>query len=657
MARTDSFLYSGDVHLRMGVAAVVSYDDRGLIRWSPKITRLDPAAIGRAILGYTATEVHFSSLGRPIGDTGPVPAQAVGAPSPGNLERTGARVDFCSDGTECRFQTWGPSEKQNDFSGTVDTGDRLSPGSQLHYEPNVPKEWENHPLFIAPWRDPEMLGQAVLTLFGLCRAPFGKALPPSIFQPPEPRRRRHLHRAAKDGNTDQLPAKVRGNRARMDPVDTAGMTPLMLAVGNGHTETLAHLLSLGADPHLQDHQGRTPLHFAAGAGHHKAAGLLLEAGAAPSPPDHFGETPLHCAAAEGFQEVMVELLNAGADTNARDMLSGGTPLHRAARAGHDNAIRTLLESGAEANAPNEWGKTPLHVAAAYGHVHTVRTLIEMGADPNLRNHRNESPLHLAVFFQRLDCIAVLAESGTDLSLPDDDGDTALHVAACMNRDRAAQLLLDAGAELEPANRDGLTPLDLAVTNIHLNYPLSEHNSEVALLLLQRGATVSPDRLTIGDRHILWPHLTPKNLLWADGDLIYEKLPDLPDDRKRLLPKTDSNGFPTVNTATYHDSILQDAVWKDLPDLVEFLLDNGVSASRAAGSYPPLQIAALTGNLEMIKLLLDRGAEIDGTYEKMERADWWDRRPATTALHRAVENGHDVVAAYLLERGARPIENN
>ena len=55
----------------------------------------------------------------------------------------------------------------------------------------------------------------------------------------------------------------------------------------------------------------------------------------------------------------------------------------------------------------------------------------------------------------------------------------------------------------------------------------------------------------------------------------------------------------------------------------------------------LRLAALTGQLEMVKLLLDRGANIHAVNE---RALWNARR-----------NGHAAVVALLLERGAIDLE--
>ena len=145
----------------------------------------------------------------------------------------------------------------------------------------------------------------------------------------------------------------------------------------------------------------------------------------------------------------------------------------------------------------------------------------------------ETPLHRAAFYQHAECMQVLLDEGADPHPGDSRGDTPLHVAASMNRDEAARLLMGAGADVETLNGEGLTPLDLAISNRHLlgnkvygyNY-VWEHNAEVADALLQGGASIVPDRLALGDRHALWPHLTPPGLADEDGTGLHE-IPESP----------------------------------------------------------------------------------------------------------------------------------
>ncbi len=166
-----------------------------------------------------------------------------------------------------------------------------------------------------------------------------------------------------------------------------GLTALLLAVREGHTETVQALLNGGADIHQSiaaDHT--TPLLLATINGHYDLARLLLERGADPKLASDAGATPLyavinkewapssrspqpafHLQQKMTYLELMETLLKAGADPNARlnrslwyttynrDNLRvdfrGATPFWRAAYAIDVPAMKLLLAHGADANIP------------------------------------------------------------------------------------------------------------------------------------------------------------------------------------------------------------------------------------------------------------------------------------------------------------------
>ncbi len=667
MGRTNSFEYQFRVYLRTGEVTVVDFAhrSRGMPIGSERLVRLDPAVVGKVIrhhavprLAFTDKEVYEEY------DVDKLCAGAVGAPSGANLEHTSALLFVSSDGHEARFWGGGPALREDDVSKRIDLDDRLSPNTpNYRHDPSRPPA-NPSPFWVAPWRDAEMLGHSVLTALGLAGPPIGKAMMPSVFDPLEPKRRTVLHHAARDGDIDALSPKESPSRRKIDPVDTAGVTPLMLASEHGHASAVERLLQLGANPSARDDEGRSPLHYAARTGRHEAVAKLLEAGADPSTADQFGDTPLHLAAGGGFLESLERLLQSGADPNAADAIYLSTPLHRAVRGNHSGVIAPLIDGGANVDAPNEVGRTPLHVAAAYGHVETAEELIRLGADLNHRDHCGETPLHRPVFFQHSEMIALLIEYGASVTTQDDDGNTPLHVAGSMNRDAAARLLVDAGANVEAKNHEGLTALDLAIVNQHRDGAM-EHNAEVAEVILGYGASIAPERIPAGDRHALWPQLTPKELLFETGDIDYSKLPNLPDPVRRWLPETDDLGDPTMSRTVMSISLLHDAARKNMAGLVETLLRNGVSVMTAVRAYEtPLHSVARYGTCEMAALLLDRGADLEmpscnatgesyDPYHEGLRHLWGT--PLDAAMHH--ENPRPEMARFLLSRGAKPFRDD
>lgn len=342
-----------------------------------------------------------------------------------------------------------------------------------------------------------------------------------------------------------------------------------------------------------------------------------------------------------------------------------TPLHRAARGNQAGVIAPLVGSGANVNTPNEVGRTALHVAAAHGHVETVQKLIELGADLNYRDHRGESPMHRPVFFQHVSMISFLIEHGASVTSEDGEGNTPLHVAASMNRDIAAHVLLDAGADVEATNNEGLTPLDLAIINQHGDN--MEHNAEVAEVLLRYGATIVPERIPVSDRHALWPHLTPAELLLETGDIDYAKLPELSESVRRQLPESDDLGNSTISKVMTRDSLLHDAAKKSMAGLVETLLRSGVSVMTAIRMHgTPLHAVARYGTCEMAALLLDWGADLDMPYSNAtdsrydpynEGRSLWTRMGTPLDVAQHYENPRQDMARFLLDRGAEPLPDD
>ncbi len=554
---------------------------------------------------------------------------------------------------------------------------------QLYELPEDPPDMtvpENR-ILIAPWKDAEMLGQAILTLFATAKPPVTKQAN-SVFETLTPKGRRKLHHAALDGDMTALPKNKRTTR-NFDPADREGVTPLMLAAAHGHTDFVERLIGLGASVSVLDARHRTALHHAAEVDDASLIALLVEAGADVEVRDDVGRGALHTAVDNGNGQAARQLAISGANPNAHDDEYGSTPLHLAARRDFAALAPLLVESGASVEEENEAGRSPLHVAAAYGSTSTVQALIESGADVNQRDHNQETPLHRACFFQHTDVIEMLIGAGANVEAADAMGETPLHVAASMNREIAARLLLENGAGIETKNLEGLTPLDIALINVHAPWGSfkDEHNSEVAELLLDAGAAIDPARLPIQDRHVLWPHLTPPSVLMPNGDIDDEKLFlrkngravsvtqhgefDLPEsvaEELKANPQTRGWLQRASLVVTGDNTILHDAIRKDMVRLVERLLDAGASLTPASrGGLPLLHWASRHGKIAVAELLLNRGADLEMPWLLDSDTRQYIKRfgrlveQGWTPLDKAIETRQVEMAAFLLDRGAVPPE--
>lgn len=107
---------------------------------------------------------------------------------------------------------------------------------------------------------------------------------------------KEIIRAAKSGDLAKLKGLLATDAGLVNAHDTDGSTPLHCATWKGHLETVAVLLSAGANVNAQninEHWGTTPLHAAAHANQAAIAKLLIEHGADLNAKDLNGKTPMH----------------------------------------------------------------------------------------------------------------------------------------------------------------------------------------------------------------------------------------------------------------------------------------------------------------------------------------------------------------------------
>ena len=125
-----------------------------------------------------------------------------------------------------------------------------------------------------------------------------------------------------------------------------------------------------------------------------------------------GMTALHWAAQDGDADLVKLLLHAGADVTKTTRLGGYEPLHLAAQTGDAPVIDLLVAAGAKVSAPTTTGATPLMLAATSGKVAAVKALLDHGADPNVAETANkETALMFAAADDRADVAALLLQRG------------------------------------------------------------------------------------------------------------------------------------------------------------------------------------------------------------------------------------------------------
>ncbi len=290
-----------------------------------------------------------------------------------------------------------------------------------------------------------------------------------------------LHLGAKEGN-DVIVKSLLGKGANVNITGgrVGRVTPLHLAVRNGHLNVVKVLIDALADVNRKTRRNYTSLHLAAQNGHLDVVEFLIDKNSDVSAKTQEGYTPLHLAAQNGHLDVVKYLISEkGAEIDLRGHFQL-TPLHLAAQNGSLSVVKVLLAMAKEPDCSpvTRRGHTPLHLAAACGNKTVVELLLSKGkAKIDLQSHIGFTPLHLAARNGHLNVVKVLIDKNAKTTCDD----TALHLAAQNGHLNVVEFLIGKNSDISAKTQKGCTPLELAL--------LCSHYS-VGNFLLEQGAQTS-----------------------------------------------------------------------------------------------------------------------------------------------------------------------
>jgi ankyrin repeat protein len=136
---------------------------------------------------------------------------------------------------------------------------------------------------------------------------------------------------------------------------------LLQSAEAGNLTEVRDIIDAGVSPNARDTAGITPLMMAVIHDHGPVVELLLTRGANINAGDVSGITALMLAANNGRAVLLQRLLARGANVNLQTR-TGWTALMCAAWTGHPSIVRRLLDSGADPALPDRTGRTALQYA-------------------------------------------------------------------------------------------------------------------------------------------------------------------------------------------------------------------------------------------------------------------------------------------------------
>ncbi|WP_157159650.1 ankyrin repeat domain-containing protein [Brachyspira pilosicoli] len=255
--------------------------------------------------------------------------------------------------------------------------------------------------------------------------------------------------------------------------------------------------------------------------------------------------------------------------------------------------------------------TPLMIASSYGHYDIAKALIDNGALVNLRAGDGFNALMEAVRTGNIEIAKLLIEHNSDINIKNKDGKNMIMIACEKGNEEMFNLLIENNADINEKSSWGASALI---------YASEKGNINIMKYLIDNGIDVNGKADDNGDTPLLWA---------VTGENPYES--------SKLLIENGAN----VNATNYGGVAPATILAASTPKVVKLLKDNGADLdTKFLDYYPPIAIAAGAGNLEIVKALVENGADVN----------YYPNDINYTAIFHAIDQHNYEVAEYLFKNG-------
>ncbi|MEO1041431.1 MAG: ankyrin repeat domain-containing protein [Pseudomonadota bacterium] len=276
---------------------------------------------------------------------------------------------------------------------------------------------------------------------------------------------------------------------------------------------------------------------------------------------------------------------------------GATPLLWAIDSQDLSITSALLDAGADPNLADDDGATALMIACELGGEEITRRLVEANADVNETRADGISPLAICARHATSGAVSALLAAGANPTKGDADGRTPVMWAASGGKAESVRLLAEAGANINAVSTAGFTPLFFSIKSQDLE------TLKTVLALGGHTDHIGPKETTAVQLAVYQQNFSAVGLLMNHG---------------ADLAALDRHGNSLLHAASVAGDI----------DLAQRLIEAGADPNQLTGPsqityvteanfgvpppeippLPPLFLAAENGEAEVMRILLEAGAD-------------------------------------------------
>jgi ankyrin repeat protein len=302
---------------------------------------------------------------------------------------------------------------------------------------------------------------------------------------------------------------------------------------------------------------------------------------------------------------------------------GRTPLHIACERNNEDIVEFLLQKGFDRNDRDKDGRTPLHIAAMKGHLNIVELLIEKGADIEREDETKNRAISYAIIHNRIDNVECLLNNGAEFMFYNKDNDSPLTLAIKKNMNRIIEIMMNKSIDKN----------DLDNAQSIVEYALNRKAIKYAIPLIIKGFKFKINNCNKNTLLDINSNIELKLLLSvACNDL---------ESCKEILNSINYKecifDFPLINLATKNKNL----------DIIKLLIDKGADINQRSSNddESPLLIATNDNDEELIKSLIKLGGDIN-----------FENSKQLYPLIIAIKNNNIQLVNFLLRVGAKPNKN-